>query len=81
MTDDEIRALLLECLSDVAPEIDPATIDPSESLREELDIDSMDFLAFVRALHERTGVSIPELDYPKVDTLDGAVAYLGAKLR
>lgn len=80
MTNDEIRAAILESLSEIAPEADPSTLDPGESLRDELDIDSMDFLNFVTALHERLGVSIPETDYPKVDSLDGAVSYLASRL-
>ena len=76
MNDDAIRRAVIECLEDVAPDVDAATIDPQESLREELDLDSMDFLAFVRGLHERLGVSVPEVDYPSLDSLDGAVSYL-----
>ena len=49
-------------------------------LREALDIDSMDFLRFVTAIHHRLGVEIPELDYPKLVTLDGAIAYIEANL-
>ena len=55
-------------------------IDPAADLREAIDIDSMDFLNFVTAIHHRLGVDIPELDYPKLVTLDGAVAYLAAHL-
>ena len=49
-------------------------------MREALDIDSMDFLNFVIAVHHRLGVEIPELDYPKLVTLGGAISYLEAKL-
>jgi len=45
-------------------------------LREELDLDSMDFLNFIAALHRQTKRDIPEVDYPKLFTLDGAMAYL-----
>lgn len=79
MTNDEIRAVVLECLSEIAPEADPSALGADDSLRDELDIDSMDFLAFVTALHERLGVSIPETDYPKVDSIGGAVAYLSSR--
>ncbi len=54
---------------------------PAADLREALDIDSMDFLNFMIAVHHRLGVEIPELDYPKLITLDGAVAYLTTKLK
>ena len=52
---------------------------PDEPLQA-LDIDSMDFLNFVIAVHRRLAVDIPELDYPKLITFDGAMAYLKAKL-
>lgn len=80
MTETDIRAMLHEELGNIAPEIDLQRIDPSADLREALDIDSMDFLNFVTAIHHRLGVDIPELDYPKLVTLDGAVGYLQAKL-
>jgi acyl carrier protein len=49
-------------------------------LREALDIDSMDFLNFITAMHRRLGVNVPEVDYPKLTTLNGAVAYLETRL-
>jgi acyl carrier protein len=48
-----------------------------EDLRGALDLDSMDFVNFVVGLHERTGIDIPEADYPRLRTMDGAIAYLG----
>ena len=80
MTEADIRAVLHEELGNIAPEIDLQKVDPSADLREALDIDSMDFLNFVTAIHRRLGVDIPELDYPKLVTLDGAVSYLKTKL-
>lgn len=76
MTEAEVRKLALDILSDIAPETDPSAIGGGEDIREALDIDSMDFLNFVIALHQRTGIEIPEADYPKLFTLDGVVAYL-----
>lgn len=76
----DIRKVIQEELNNIAPEIDIAGVDPAADLREALDIDSMDFLNFVTAIHHRLGLDIPELDYPKLVTLDGAVAYLEAKL-
>lgn len=75
-TPDEIRAAVLAVLGEIAPEADPAEIDPGEGLRQQLDLDSMDYLNFVVALHRRLGVEIPETDYPRLASLDGAVAYL-----
>ena len=80
MTDIDIRAVVQEELSNIAPEIDLAMVDPAADLREALDIDSMDFLNFVTAIHHRLGIDIPELDYPKLITIDGAIAYIQMKL-
>ena len=81
MTQPEIRAAVQEELSNIAPEINLSAINPTADLREALDIDSMDFLNFVTAVHHRLGVDVPELDYPKLITLDGAVKYLESKLQ
>lgn len=81
MNDLDIRKVVQEELNNIAPEIDLATIDPAGDLREAFDIDSIDFLNFITAIHHRLGVEIPELDYPKLVTFDGAVAYIAAKVR
>jgi acyl carrier protein len=81
MTQPEIRAVVQEELNNIAPEIDLSAINPAADLRDALDIDSMDFLNFVTAIHHRLGVDVPELDYPKLITLDGAVKYLESKLQ
>ncbi len=79
MSDINIRSVVQEELSNIAPEVDLARVDGTADLREALDIDSMDFLNFVTALHRRLGVDIPEIDYPKLDTIDGTVAYVAAQ--
>lgn len=76
MTNDELRAAVIDELGNIAPETDAATIDPNGDLREALDIDSLDFLNFLAALHERLGINVPERDYAKLLTVNGAVAYL-----
>jgi acyl carrier protein len=76
MNDPEIKALIFELLGNIAPEADFSSLAGGADLREELDLDSMDFLNFVIALHERTGIDVPETDYPRLFTLDGAIAYL-----
>ena len=78
VTEQEIRQTVLRALSDIAPEADPASLDEAADLREELDIDSIDFLNFIIALHKALEIDIPEADYPKLGTLAGAVAYLRA---
>jgi acyl carrier protein len=81
MTRDEIRAVVDEELSNVAPESAPAQVDDQADLREALDIDSMGFLSFVTAVHKRLDVNVPEADYPKLFTKRGAIDYLSEKLR
>jgi acyl carrier protein len=78
MNQERLRTVILHALSRVAPEADPDDIDPTISLRDQLDIDSMDFLNFVIGLHKELGVEIPEIDYPKLATLNGCVDYLSA---
>lgn len=80
MTEAEIRNLVIAELGNVAPETDANTIDPNGDLREVLDIDSLDFLNFLEALHKTTGVNVPEPDYEKLLTLNRAVFYLKSKL-
>ncbi len=81
MSAPDIRAAVREELGNIAPEIDLAKVDPSADLREVLDIDSMDFLNFITAIHHRLRVDIPERDYGKLVTLDAAVKYLEMKLK
>jgi acyl carrier protein len=80
VTHDQIRTAVLDALASVAPEADPATIDPEVSLREQLELDSMDHLNFLIAISEALGVEIPEADYPRLQTLDQVVAYTARRL-
>jgi acyl carrier protein len=79
MTRAEISPIVLSALKRIAPEIDTSSLDTSANVRDQLDLDSMDFLNFVLALHDRFNVEIPETDYPQLHTVDGAVSYLAAK--
>ncbi|HET6369985.1 MAG TPA: phosphopantetheine-binding protein [Nitrospiria bacterium] len=76
MTREEIKSAVLRILRTIAPEIDPAEIKSDVEFRDQFDIDSMDFLNFIIALHKEMRVEIPEADYPKLTTLDGCVDYL-----
>jgi acyl carrier protein len=71
-----VRTVILEVLAGIAPDGDLDALDPARSLREQLDLDSLDFLAFVERVSERTGVPVREEDYPAVDTLEGCAALL-----
>ena len=76
MTKDEIREVVLRVLDRIAPEADLNAVDPGVSLRDQLDIDSVDFLNFIIGVHGELGVDIPDVDLPKLATLDGCVSYL-----
>ena len=78
MTPDEARALVVDLIGRIAPEADLDDADPAQDLRDEIDLDSLDFLGLVEGIKERTGVDVPEEDYPQVRSLDGVVAYLAA---
>ncbi len=81
MSETDIRKIVQEELGNIAPEVDLATVDPAADLREAIDIDSIDFLNLLTALHRRIGIEVPEIDYPKLVTLSSMVAYLGARLK
>jgi acyl carrier protein len=76
VTEAELRATILRVLGEIAPEADLARLSSDASLREELDLDSMDVLNFAIGLHDALGVDIPETDYGRLATLRSAVAYL-----
>jgi acyl carrier protein len=78
VNEEQARDALLQSLAEVAPEADPGTIDADAPLAEQLDLDSIDFLNLIVAVAKRTGVEVPERDYPQLETLNGATAYLVA---
>lgn len=80
MTHDEIRIAFVEELTRIAPDIDGETVSDEEHLMDDLGLDSMDILNLMTAIQTRLGVSVPETDYPRLETLEKAVAYLAGKL-
>jgi acyl carrier protein len=80
MNTDRARHVLLEAVGLVAPDVDLAVLEPSESLRDQAGLDSIDFLELVALLADVLHADIPEDDYPQLDTIDSAVAYLAPKL-
>lgn len=78
MTKQDIRTAFIEELVAIAPDIDPATLGENDHLQDDLELDSMDILNLVTALHRRLNVDIPETDYPQIATLARAVSYLTA---
>ena len=79
MDDQEIRAAVFAALQSVAPEISPQDVAPARALREEVDLDSMDFLNFLIRLSAAVGIRIPERDYGRLRSIDDIVAYVAAQ--
>ena len=81
MTDrDAARTIVADAIARIAPDVELDTVDATADLREETDIDSMDFLNVVTAVHEATGLDIPERDYPHLATLGGFIDYVASRL-
>ena len=79
MDGEEIRKIVLVELKRIAPELEDVA--PAKPLRDQVDLDSMDWLNFLVALNERLNIEIPEADYRKLGTLEQIVDYLCAKAR
>lgn len=73
---DEIRAGVVAELTAIAPEIDPGDVSDTELLRDQVDLDSMDWLNFLVALHKRFEVDIPESQYAALRTVDDLTGYI-----
>ena len=76
MTREDIKALILEIIEDIDDEADFASLQPDQPLRDQLDLDSMDFLDIVMELRKRHKLQIPEADYPHLASLNSCVDYL-----
>ncbi len=81
MNETEIRDRVIKTLSGIVPELDPRTLKPAATLRDQLDIDSMDFLNFLIALNQEFKVDVPESDAGKLGSIDACVEYLAQALR
>lgn len=81
MNDDDIRAGVLAALRQIAPEVRSDELVRDRALREQVDLDSMDWLNVIVGFHQRFGVDIPEADYAGLVSLDAIVAYLAKRLR
>ena len=80
MNDTEIRTRVLGIIKSVAPELEESELRADRPLRDQIDLDSMDWLNVLVALHEKLKVDIPEADYGKLVTLDNLIGYLREKL-
>jgi acyl carrier protein len=80
MTTADIRTAVLKALASVAPETESLPVDDAIPLREQFDLDSMDFLNFLVGVHKSLGVEIAEKDYPRLATVDGCVHFVESAL-
>ncbi len=79
-TDDRLRAVIVDALKAVVPDGDLATLDPGRSFHDQLDIDSVDFVNFAMTLERQLGLRIAEVDYPRLSSLNGCLAYLAPQV-
>ncbi len=79
MTKEDIKRIVLEIIEEIAPDEDLSSVDPAVRLRDQLDLDSMDFLDIVMELRKQHGIEVPEDDYPQLASLDSCADYLFPK--
>jgi acyl carrier protein len=80
MTGNELRARVLEVLTSIAPEVTPEDLRDERPLRQQVDLDSVDWLNFLVGLHAAVGVEIPESDYGRLVSLADLLRYLGERI-
>ena len=81
MTKEETREAIINIIADIAPDEDISTLDDNEPIRDQIELDSMDFLDIVMELRKRYKIEVPESDYPQLATMNGCVDYLEPKLK
>ena len=79
MTEDQVKQIVLDIIAEIAPDEDLGDIDSSRRLRDQLELDSMDFLDIVMELRKKHGIEVPEEDYPRLASLDSCAEYLTPK--
>ena len=81
MSKEEIREIIYNIIKDIAPDEDLSNLDDTKAIRDQIELDSMDFLDIVLELRKGYKVDVPEEDYPKLATINGCVEYLEPKLK
>ena len=81
MTKEEVSQAIIDIINDILPEGDCSGIDPDKRLRDQLDLDSMDFLDIVMELRKQYNIEVPEEDYQELATLNSCVNYLQPKMK
>ncbi len=79
MTQEEVQKIVIDIIEEIAPDEDTSSIKPDVRLRDQLDLDSMDFLDIVMELRKKHGIEVPEEDYPKLASLESCGEYLTPK--
>lgn len=77
----EVRQIVLDIIADIALDDDVTKIDDAVALRDQLDLDSMDFLDIVMELKKQHKIEVPQEDYPHLATMQGCVEYLTPKFQ
>jgi acyl carrier protein len=81
MTKEDIKKVVLDIISEIAPDEDLSNVKPSVRLRDQLDLDSMDFLDIVMELRKKFGIEVPEDEYVQLASLDSCANYLIPKFK
>jgi acyl carrier protein len=81
MSPADIQSRLLAAIAEIAPETDLETIDPARALRQQVDLDSADWLNFLVAVHEKLGVDVPDAEAARLRTLEQLTAYCATRMR
>ena len=81
MDKEEIKKIVLDIIAEIAPDEDTSNVDPSVALREQLELDSMDFLDIVMELRKQHGIEVPEDDYGQLASLQSSADYLEPKFK
>ena len=79
MTEDQVKQIVIDIINEIAPDEETSGLKSDVALREQMDLDSMDFLDIVMELRKQHGIEVPEADYPQLASLDSCAAYLTPK--
>ena len=79
MTEDQVKQIVIDIINEIAPDEDTSNLKGEVNLRDQMDLDSMDFLDIVMELRKQHGIEVPEADYPRLASLDSCAEYLTPK--
>ena len=79
MTEEQVKQIVIDIINEIAPDEDTSNLKSEVNLRDQMDLDSMDFLDIVMELRKQYGIEVPEEDYPRLASLDSCADYLTPK--